>query len=170
MKLTALKTSHKRAGKKGMGGEEWGRRKGPRVGSSTSHDPSGHATTNAHLLGIVHRASVSSFRFTAAVDIQRAPSQKTESHPRTWPSFVPWGPGVFRAPTSLLWTCILLPDSFYVLLVRPASASRLILHPPGYVPFLLVFLYRRRTCCPCLLKRLLQPVVQLLRAVPPLGV
>lgn len=61
-------------------------------------------------------------------------------------------------------------DSFYVLRVRPASASRLVLHPPGYVPFLLVFLYRRRTCCPCLLKRLLQPAVQLLRAVPPLGV
>lgn len=39
MKLTALKMSHKRAGKKGMGGEGWGRRKGPRVGSFTSHDP-----------------------------------------------------------------------------------------------------------------------------------
>lgn len=83
MKLTALKMSHKRAGKTGMGGEGWGRRKGPRVGSFTSHDPSGHAATNPHLLGIVHRASISSLRFTVAVDIHRAPSQKTESHPRT---------------------------------------------------------------------------------------
>lgn len=83
-------------------GEGWQRRRGRRAGSSTSHDPFWPRRHKSPLP--LERSQ--GFHLKPLLPLSSGCSegcvQKTESHPRAWPSFVPWGhsssPGVLLPP------------------------------------------------------------------------